>query len=140
MLFGVLLLAVLGQGERFHLDQRFRTVDATLVTYWEALRANDAGAAWQCMANEVAMPYPGMLWFLPPSDELRIADLHALPVERGRMVVSYEVRYRPRGSSVELSFHTSSELVRLRGEWRIAHPIDAASVPEWRPLPGPVGC
>lgn len=140
ILLGWLLAAVLGQGERFHLDHRFRTFDATLATYWEALRANDAETAWQCMADEVATPYPGMVWFLPPTDALWIADIHALPVERGRMVVSYEVRYRPSGASGDLSFRTSSELVRRHGEWLIAHPLDAASVPEWRPLPGPVGC
>jgi len=136
-----LTFAVLGQGERFHLDHRFRTFDATLTTYWEALRSNDAGGAWECLADgTTGMPYPGMLWFLPPSDDLSLGNLRPLPIERGRMVVSYEVRYRPRGSDRELSFRTSSELVQKHGEWRIAHPIDAASVPEWRPLPVPVGC
>jgi hypothetical protein len=136
-----LMVAVLGQGERFQLDHRFRTFDGTLKTYWEALRSNDAGGAWQCLADETSgMPYPGMLWFLPPSDVLSLANLRPLPIERGRVVVSYEVRYVPRGSDRELSFRTSSELVQKRGEWRIAHPIDAASVPAWRPLPVPVDC
>ena len=140
LFLGWLLFAVLGQGERFHLDHRFRTFDRTLATYWEALRANDPETLSECMADGTTMPYPGMVWFLPPSDALHIDEIQALPVERGRMLVRYQVRYQPRGSHGELGFRTSSELVQIHGEWRIAHPIDAASIPEWRPTPGPVIC
>jgi hypothetical protein len=79
-----------------------------------------------------------MLWFLPPTDELTLEDFRSLPVTGGRILVSYEVRYRPAGDDVVRSFRTADELVRMRGEWRIARPVGEASMPEWQPAPRPV--
>jgi hypothetical protein len=35
-------------------------------------------------------------------------------------------------------FKFGNELLRTRGEWRIAKPIGEASMPEWRPQDRPV--
>jgi hypothetical protein len=79
-----------------------------------------------------------MLWFLPPTDELTLQEFRSLPVTRGRILVSYEVQYRPAGTQEVRSFRTADEMVRMRGEWRIARPYGEASMPDWQPTPGPV--
>lgn len=132
-------LSLLGQGERSRVDPRFVSPSATLRTYWDALRAGDAAGAWECLVEgRHDLPMPGMLWFLPPTDELTLDAFRSLPVTRGRILVSYEVRYRRAGSGEVRSFRTADELVRLQGEWRIARPVGEASMPEWRPDPRPV--
>jgi hypothetical protein len=132
----LVLFGVLGQGERSEVDPRFQSPVATLWTYWEALRDNDGATAQACLAGgQGDVPYPGMVWFLPATKTLALSDLHALPVERQRVMLTYEVRYRPRGLSEELSVRMTSELVRSRGEWHIVQPSGNASFPEWRPLP-----
>lgn len=137
----VLALAVglLGQGERYRLDPRFRSPSSTLLTYWGALGEGDTESVFECL-SEVRddQPMPGTLWFLPPTDELWLDGFRSLPVTGGRVLVTYEVHYRPTGAGEERMFQTGSELVRVRGEWRIARPIGEASMPEWKPVPGPV--
>ena len=77
-----------------------------------------------------------MLWFLPPTDELTLSRFRSLPISEGRMLVSYEVRYRPRGAGEVCRFRSADEMVRMRGEWRIARPIGNAGMPQWgRPSP-----
>lgn len=135
----VLSLSLLGQGERSRVDHRFISPSATLTTYWSALRAGDASEAWECMIEgRHDLPRPGMLWFLPPTDELTLEEFRSLPVTGGRVLVSYEVRYRPTGTGDVRSFRTADEMVRTRGQWRIARPIGEASMPEWQPIPRPV--
>ena len=132
----VVSLSLLGQGERARVDPRFISPSATLHTYWAALRAGDANEAWECLVEgRHQLPRPGMLWFLPPTDELTLAEFRSLPVTGGRILVSYEVRYRPVGDDDVRSFRSADELVRLRGEWRIARPVGEVSVPEWQPTP-----
>jgi hypothetical protein len=132
-------LSLLGQGERSRVDPRFMSPSATLRTYWGALRAGDADGAWECLVEgRHELPRPGMLWFLPPTDELTLDAFRSLPVTGGRILVSYEVHYRPAGARDLRSFRSADELVRMRGEWRIARPIGEASMPEWRPAPRPV--
>jgi len=129
-------LTLLGQGERAIVDPRFISPSATLTTYWSSLRAGDAFSAWECLVEgRHDLPRPGMLWFLPPTDELTLAEFRSLPVTGGRILVSYEVRYRPAGVAEVRSFRTADEMVRMRGEWRIARPIGEASMPEWQPMP-----
>ena len=136
---GLVLLALaavtlLGQGERAQVDPRFMSPSSTLRTYWTALRDGNAAEAWECfVGGRFDLPRPGMLWFLPPSD-LTLAEFRSLPVTRGRILVSYEVRYRPIGSDETLHFRSADELVRLRGEWRITRPIGDATMPQWRPI------
>lgn len=132
-------VSLLGQGERCRVDPRFRSPSSTLHTYWSALRHDDGDTAFECFVEgRHDLPEPGALWFLPPTDELWLQGFHSLPVTAGRVMVSYEVHYRPKGVFEERMFKTGSELVRLRGEWRIAQPLGNASWPEWKPVPTPV--
>ncbi|HYM81419.1 MAG TPA: hypothetical protein VEY91_08410 [Candidatus Limnocylindria bacterium] len=129
----------MGQGERCHVDPRFTSPSATLHTYWEALRMGDAESAWECFSEgRHDLPVPGMLWFLPPTEDLTLTDFRSLPVTGGRIMVSYEVHYRPKGSTEARSFRMGDELVRARGEWRIARPLGEASMPQWEPTSEPV--
>ena len=139
VLVGLLALALLGQGQRYRLDPRFRSPSSTLLSYWGALGEGDSQQVLECYAEvRDDLPLPGDLWFLPPTDELWLDGFHSLPVTRGRVLVTYEVHYRPTGSGEERMFRTGNELVRVRGEWRIAKPLGEASMPEWKPVPGPV--
>jgi hypothetical protein len=137
VLVAVVTLSLLGQGERCRVDPRFASPGATLATFWAALRADQAENAWECMVEgRHDLPLPGMLWFLPPTQGLWLDDFRSLPVTSGRVLVSYDVHYRPLGMTTEHSFRTGSELVRIRGAWRILRPIGEASMPEWwRPVP-----
>jgi hypothetical protein len=138
---GLLLgcFGLLGQGERCLVDTRFRTPTATLRTYWEGMRRGDADIVWACFTEgRYDLPVPGQLWFLPPTERLDIAQVQTLPVTPNRVMVTYEVRYVPRGLNELRSFRTGDELVRTRGEWRIARPIGEASMPDPEPIPRPV--
>jgi hypothetical protein len=131
--------SLLGQGEECRVDKRFISPSSTLATFWEALRVGDADEVWECFVEgRHDLPMPGQLWFLPPTDRITLAEFKSLPVTGGRVLVSYEVRYVPRGTDEERSFRTGDELVRLRGQWRIARPLGQASMPEWEPTPRPV--
>ena len=131
----LLCFAVLGQGQRCEVDPRFGSPASTLLTYWEALRSGDAETASQCIEDgNYTGPYPGAVWFMPPTRDLRLEAVRSLPVRRGRVMVNYEVHYFALGVSEELSFRTESHLVQVRGEWRIAPPFGNVSVQEWRPL------
>ena len=137
--FAMLILvcaSVLGQGERYDVDPRFVSPGATLTTYWEALKANDIQTVADCFVDaESALPFPGMLWFLPPVDELDIRSVHLESAERGHLVAVYEVRFRPKGSTETQQFHTSTELRRIRQQWRIVPQSGEAGMPAWRPYP-----
>lgn len=136
---GLASLSLLGQGENCRVDPRFVSPGSTLQTYWDALRRGDAEVAWECLIEgRHDMPLPGSLWFLPPTDTLLLDNVRALPVTSGRVVVSYDVLYTPRGIAEIRSFRTGDELVRERGAWRIARPVGEASMPEWEPIPLPV--
>ncbi len=136
---GVLLVAagalsLFGQGERYRIDPRLVSPMRTIASYWEALRHDDEIAAAQCMVEgQHDLPYPGMLWFLPPTSELRLGDFRSVPTAGGHVLVTYIVRYRPTGSPAEEAFVTGCELARQRGEWRIVRPIGEASMPDWKP-------
>jgi len=131
-----MVFLLLGAGEPRRADERFRTPSQTLETYWQALRHDDHFTAEDCLIEpSLDLPTPGMLWFLPPTTSLRIANLRSLPVENGRVMATYEVRFVPLGSGSEQVFRTAAELVRVRGEWRIGRPIGEVSLPEWKPIP-----
>jgi hypothetical protein len=136
MLAALLAFGLLGQGERCEVDSRFSSPSRALQTYWNALRAGDEFTVAECFAaGRHELPFAGQLWFLPATQTFELGEFRSLPVESGRMLVTYDVRFLPEGSSVELSFRTGSELVRTRGEWRIARPIGDASMPEWKSIP-----
>lgn len=130
---------LLGQGERAHVDPRFRSPSMTLLTYWEALRQGDAAGAFECyVEGRNDLPLPGQLWFLPPTDDLWLEGWRLSGATGGRVELTYEVHYIPTGLDEERLFRTGNELVRMRGEWRIVRPLGEASMPEWKPVPGPV--
>jgi hypothetical protein len=130
---------LLGQGENCRVDPRFISPSATLSTYWTALRDNDIGTVYDCFTEgRHDMPFDGMLWFLPQRADLRLDEFRSLPVTSGRMMVSYQVYYRAPGAPREETFQTGNELVRTRGEWRIARPLGEASMPEWHAVERPV--
>ncbi len=139
VLLAVALFTLLGQGERYAVDRRFLTPSATLTTYWDALRRGDAETAWRCLTEVRSdAPFPGMLWFLPETDSFRLDQFRSLPVTGGRVMVTYEVRFRPAGQTIEQAFPTGNELVRVHGEWHIARDVGEATMPAWRPIPRPV--
>ena len=124
-------LSLLGQGERCQVDARFISPSATLETFWTALAEGNAEGVWECFVEgRHDLPVPGMLWFLPPTDRVALAEFRSLPVTSGRVLVSYEVRFVRSGDRMEQSFRTGDELVRIRGEWRIARPIGQVNMPE----------
>jgi hypothetical protein len=130
-----LCFSVLGQGQRCEMDPRFGSPVSTLRTYWEALSAGDAETASECIEDgNYTGPYPGAVWFMPTTRDLRLEEVHSLPVRRGRVMVNYEVHYFALGIAEELSFRTENHLVQVRGEWRIAPPFGNVSQQQWRPL------
>jgi hypothetical protein len=135
LLVAWLALALLGQGERYRVDEHFASPSATLRTYWDAMREGDDDTVARCfVAGEHDLPFPGMLWFMPPTREVRLEGFRSLPVSAGRVLVTYEVRYRPDGARLEPGFRPGPALVRQRGEWRIERAIGEASMPEWKPV------
>jgi hypothetical protein len=129
-------LTLLGQGERCLVDPRFASPSATLLTFWSAMREGNAEEVWECFVEgRDDLPMPGMLWFLPPTERISLAEFRALPVTAGRVLVRYEVHFVPRGFDEERVFVTGDELVRLRGQWRIARPIGQVSAPIWDKIP-----
>lgn len=130
-----LSFALLGQGQRCDVDPRFGSPLATIQTYWEALREGDAETASLCIdEGSYTGPYPGSVWFMPPSHDLRVEAAQTLPVRPGRVLVNYEVHYFALGASEEFSFRTGSHLVRARGEWRIVPPFGDVSSQDFRPI------
>ena len=131
--------SLLGLGERCQVNPHLMSPSATLHRYWEALRAGDEGSVAECLVEGTrALPFPGMLWFLPPTRDLWLDDFRSLPVQSGRVLTTYQVHFIAKGSVDVESFRTGSELVRSRGEWRIARPLGEASMPDWRPIRRPV--
>lgn len=135
LLMAAVAWSLLGLGERCRVDPRFTSPSSTLGAYWEALRAGDDEAIAECLIEGPHdLPFPGMLWFLPPTRMFRLEHFRSLPVQSGRVMVTYEVHYLPQGAREEQTFRTGNELVRTRGEWRIAKPLGEAGMPEWRPV------
>lgn len=134
-LVAVVGYSLLGLGERCLVDLRLISPSTTLATYWKALRDEDESAAAECLVEGgYDLPYPGQLWFLPPTKRIELTAFRSLPVSAGRVMVTYEVRYLPRGSQEVQIFRTGHELVRERGEWRILRALGEASLPEWKPI------
>lgn len=134
-----LAFCLLGQGEECRVDARFASPSSTLETYWGAMRANDEVTLRECLSEgREDTPFPGMLWFMPPTPRLWLAGFRSLPVTAGRVIVTYDVCFTIPGLVESQSFHTGSELVRERGEWRIVRPLGRASVPQWNSVARPI--
>ena len=129
-------VALLGQGEQLRQDVRFRSPGAVLTTYWAALRDGDMTTVTQCFTDpQASMPFPGMVWFLPPVDSLKVASIHVVTAQSNSITAMYEVQFTPAGTLRAQHFVTTSELRRLGREWRIVPPTDQAAMPEWKPYP-----
>ena len=127
--------SLLGLGERCRVNPDLVSPSSTLHQYWEALRTGDEAGVAECLVQgQRDLPFPGMLWFVPPTSELWLDEFRSIPVQSGRVLATYQVHFVPDGSGVVESFRSGSELVRTRGEWRIARPLGEASMPEWRPI------
>jgi hypothetical protein len=138
-LCGLVCLALLGQGERYDVDARFRTPGRTLETYWGAIRVNDLQTVGECFAEpQESLPFPGMLWFLPPVDDLKLRSVHVVSATSDAIVAAYEVDFRPTGTEEEQSFVTTTRLQKLGHEWRIVPRDGEAAMPAWKPYPRPV--
>jgi len=135
LLVALVASSLLGLGERCRVNPHLVSPSATLHRYWEALRQGDETGVAECLVQGARdLPFPGMLWFMPPTSELWLDEFRSLPVQSGRVLATYQVHFIPDGSGMVESFETGSELVRTRGEWRIARPLGEASVPDWRPI------
>ena len=137
--WGFLLIAcvaLLGQGEQLRQDTRFRSPGAALTTYWAALRDGDMTTVNECFTDpQASQPFPGMVWFLPPVDSLKIASIHVVTAQSNAITALYEVQFTPQGTTRAQHFVTTSELRRSGREWRIVPPTDQAAMPEWKPYP-----
>ena len=132
-------LSLFGQGERYRVDPRFRSPEATVLTYWEALGSDDGTVVAECFDDPANVePVPGSLWFLPPSRTLGVYALRIQPLDDHRVIATYEVRCRMSPAQPQERFIIASELVQVRGEWFMAEPIDGFDTPEWRSIPRPV--
>ena len=139
MLVSAVCCGLLGQGESFRVDARFSSPGNAIATYWEALRTDDVAVVSECFVSpEQAVPKPGTVWFLPPSRKISVTAVRYAPGEMGKVVATYEVHFQPVGNGEEMRFVTGSELVRVRGEWRIVGPAAQARWPEWKATPLPV--
>lgn len=129
-------LSLLWQGERYRIDTGLTTPQRTVASFWRALRHGDETGAARCMVEgSHGLPFPGMLWFLPPTREFTLSNFQTMPVEGDHLLVTYLVRYTPVGVESEQAFVTSFEMVRQHGEWLIVRPVGEASMPEWKPFP-----
>jgi len=134
-LIALCALSLLGQGERSRIDSRLTSPERTIASFWKSLRQDDEAGAAQCMVEgDHNLPFPGMLWFLPPTRDFKLSNFKLMAIEGNRVLVTYAVRYTPVGLSSEQAFVTTFELARQRGEWRIVRSVGEASMPEWKPI------
>jgi hypothetical protein len=135
VLVALVASSLLGLGERWRVNPHLVSPSATLQQYWEALRTGDEAGVAECLVQgERDLPFPGMLWFMPPTRALWLDDFRSLPVQSGRVLATYQVHFAPYGTGEVETFRSGSELIRTRGEWRIVRPLGEASMPEWRPI------
>jgi hypothetical protein len=128
-------VAVLGQGERFRVDNRFSSPTATLLTYWEALGHDDAEAVSECFAEPSrARPLPGMTWVVPPSRQLGLYSFKVEPINQDEVLATYEVRFVARDALDEERLVISSQLMFVNGGWRIVEPLDEVASPDAAPV------
>ena len=130
------LLSLLGQGERSVIDPQLRSPGSAVASYWEGLQLNDPVRIAACTVQDDAMmPFPGMLWSFPNTHALWLEKLRYVPVDADEVVVSYEVHYKPVGGEEERSLKVMTNVLRVRGEWRVAQPFAETGLLDGRPLP-----
>ena len=129
------LLAMLSclafQGERCLVDSALRSPGSAIAAYWEALMNHDVEALWKCAAGPPEdLPFPGMQWGLPATRAFTIDQLRYVPIDENHVTVSYRVRFRPLESRKEQALSVTTDLVRIRGEYRVLNPLAEAGVME----------
>ncbi len=130
------LLSLLGQGERCSIDPSLRSPGSAVASYWEGLQLNDPDRIAACsVATDEMLPFPGMLWSFPNTHALWLEQLRYVPVDENEVVVSYEVHYKPVGGEQERSLHVMTNVLYVRGEWRVAQPLAETGLLDGRPLP-----
>jgi len=133
----LLVVACLGfRGERCEVDPALSSPGTALATYWEALMNHDIEGIWACAAGPPGnLPFPGMQWGLPATRAFTIERLRFIPIDEDHVSATYAVRFRPRGNREERSLSVSTDLLRIRGEYRVLHPLSEAGILESRPVP-----
>jgi hypothetical protein len=127
--------SLLGQGERCRIDPLLAQPGSALAAYWEALQLNDVARVWSCsVERDNELPFPGMMWFLPPSRALWLEHISLVRTDKDHTVASYEVHFRPIGAPTERRLRVVTELVHVRGEWLVEHPLSEAGLLNGRPL------
>lgn len=129
-------LSLLGQGERCHINPQLRSPGSAIAFYWEALQLNDSERMAACsLESDASLPFPGMLWAFPNTRELSIEHLRYVPIDADHVVVSYDVVFRPIGGEQDRSLAAMTEVVRVRGEWRVARPLAENGILNGQPPP-----
>lgn len=129
-------MSLLGQGTQCRLDPALRTPGSALATYWEAVQLNDMDRLAACsLGFDEGTAYPGMLWAFPSTRAIRIEKMRFVPVDENRVVASYDVRFRPLGAREVHGLSVVTELVRARGEWRVARPLAEQGLLSGKPQP-----
>ena len=132
----VALASLLGQGQYCTVDPLLRTPGTALASYWEAVECNDEDRIRACsLGLEDGMPFPGMLWAFPEVKALWLERLQYVPLEADRVVVRYEVHFRPAGSHQERKLTVSTELQHVGGEWRVVRPLGEDGVLRGQAMP-----
>jgi hypothetical protein len=122
-------VSLLGQGERCHVDLQLRSPGLAIAFYWQALQQNDAERVAACsLVSDPSLPFPGMLWAFPNTRALSIEHLRYVPIDADHVVVSYDVVFRPAGGERDRSLAAMTEVVLVRGEWRVARPLAEAGI------------
>lgn len=130
---------LLGHGETQWVDPRFATPATTVTTYWDALGRDDIRTVAECFVDpDAVVPKVGSVWFLPRTRRIDVRALRYGSSDTGDLVVTYEVRFVPMGANEEQRFVIGSELVRVRGEWRIQGWADDPSWPDFRAVTPPI--
>ena len=129
-------VSLVGQGERCQVDPQLRAPGSAIAFYWQALQSNDAERVAACsLVSDPRLPFPGMLWAFPNTHALAIEHLRYVPIDADYVVVSYDVVYRPVGGEQDQTLAVMTEVVRVRGEWRVARPLAEPGIMNGLPPP-----
>ena len=129
-------VSLIGQGERCHVDPQLRSPGSSIASYWQALQLNDAERVAACsLVSDPRYPFPGMLWSFPNTHSLAIKHLRYVPIDADHVIVSYDVVFRPVGGEQDQTLAVMTEVVRVRGEWRVARPLSETGILNGMPPP-----
>src|SRR5262245_31727296 len=141
---GLLSLIVFLPGQRPSNDPRFVSPAAPVNSFWQAILDGEQGRALECFVGVGRQAAHTRVLELPTVDELELKEIKVTPQGTDRAIVRYQVHYRMKGGQAS-AFASADEVMLVRGEWRILHPMDGERkdlpVPQRRPkahvVPGP---